>query len=123
MILPASAGQSFSGGERTRIAIARLLIDPPDLLLLDEPTNNLDEDGRAAVTALLAHRHGGALIVSHDRGLLESMDRIVSLSPVGVSVHGGGWSSWAAERDATRARAEAGIEQARRQMRVTVDML
>jgi ATPase subunit of ABC transporter with duplicated ATPase domains len=110
---------SFSGGERTRIAIARLLIDPPDLLLLDEPTNNLDDDGRAAIASLLATWRGGALLVSHDRGLLEGVDRIVALSPTGVSVHGGGWSSWVAERDAARARAEADLEKAERHARAT----
>ncbi|WP_242126620.1 ABC-F family ATP-binding cassette domain-containing protein [Sphingobium sp. Sx8-8] len=108
---------SFSGGERTRIAIAGLLIDPPNLLLLDEPTNNLDEDGRAAIAALLAGWRGGALVVSHDRMLLEQMDRIVSLSPVAVAIHGGGWSSWVAQRDAARARSEAELESAGRQMR------
>lgn len=44
---------SFSGGERTRLSIVRLLIDPPDVLLLDEPTNDLDDDGRAAIASLL----------------------------------------------------------------------
>lgn len=108
---------SFSGGERTRLAIARLLIAQPDLLLMDEPTNNLDDDGRAAIAGLLANWRGGALVVSHDRTLLEGMDRIVALSPVGVAVHGGGWSSWVAERDAARQRAEADLEEAERQIR------
>lgn len=108
---------SFSGGERTRLFIARLLIEQPDLLLLDEPTNNLDEDGRAAIAALLRGWNGGALVVSHDRALLEDVDRIVALSSVGVSVHGGGWSSWIAERDAARARADAELVEAERQVR------
>jgi len=113
----ASPLANYSGGERTRIAIARLLIDHPDLLLLDEPTNNLDEDGRAAIASLLATWRGGALVVSHDRRLLECVDRIVALSPVGVAIHGGGWSSWVAEREAAKARAEADVEQAERQAR------
>ena len=108
---------SFSGGERTRIAIARLLIDSPDLLLLDEPTNNLDDDGRTAIAKLLANWRGGALVVSHDRGLLECVDRIVALSPVGVAIHGGGWSSWLAAREAAKARAEADLDGAERQVR------
>jgi ATPase subunit of ABC transporter with duplicated ATPase domains len=108
---------SFSGGERTRIAIARLLIDPPDLLLLDEPTNNLDDEGRTAIASLLEDWRGGALVVSHDRGLLERVDRIVALSPVGVTVHGGGWSSWLAARDAATARAEADLEVAEQRTR------
>jgi ATPase subunit of ABC transporter with duplicated ATPase domains len=43
----------FSGGERTRIAVARLWLEAPDILLLDEPTNNLDDAGRAAILALI----------------------------------------------------------------------
>ncbi|NKJ44187.1 ABC-F family ATP-binding cassette domain-containing protein [Novosphingobium sp. SG720] len=108
---------SFSGGERTRLAIARVLIASPDLLLLDEPTNNLDADGRAAIADLLANWRGGALLVSHDRHLLEGVDRIVSLSPTGVAVHGGGWSSWVEARDAAKARAEANLTEAQRQAR------
>lgn len=103
---------SLSGGERTRIGIARLLIDPPDLLLLDEPTNNLDEDGRAAIAALLATWRGGALVASHDRALLEGMDRILALSPTGPELHGGGWTSYAQARDAARQRAEDELSRA-----------
>ncbi len=105
---------SFSGGERTRIGIARLLIDPPDLLLLDEPTNNLDADGRAAIAGLLAGWRGGAIVASHDRDLLEGMDRIVALSPLGITVHGGGWSAYVASRDAARDAAEDELDRAAR---------
>ncbi len=62
-----------------RIGVARLLIDAPDLLLLDEPTNNLDGEGRVAIAALIAGWRGGVLVASHDRALLEGMDRIVEL--------------------------------------------
>lgn len=103
---------SLSGGERVRIGVARLLLQAPDLLLLDEPTNNLDAEGRALVHRLIREWRGGVLVASHDRSLLEHMDRIVELTPVGVHVVGGGWSAFAAVRDAERARAAAEAEQA-----------
>jgi ATPase subunit of ABC transporter with duplicated ATPase domains len=110
---------SLSGGERTRIAIARLLLEEADLLLLDEPTNNLDADGRRAIADLIAHWRGGAIVASHDRTLLERMDRIVELSPVGVSVFGGGWSAFHAAREAERARADAALARAHEALRRT----
>ncbi|WP_226661712.1 ABC-F family ATP-binding cassette domain-containing protein [Alteriqipengyuania lutimaris] len=112
---------TLSGGERTRIGIARLQLEAPDLLLLDEPTNNLDAAGRAAIAALVEDWRGGMLVASHDRQLLENMDRIVELTPVGVTSFGGGWSAFAAARDAEReriaqesARADAALRSARR---------
>jgi ATPase subunit of ABC transporter with duplicated ATPase domains len=110
---------SLSGGERTRVALARLLIEAPDLLLLDEPTNNLDADGRVAVAQLLERWQGGVLVASHDRTLLERVDRIVELTPVGVSIFGGAWSAFAEARDAARARAEADLERASDALRNT----
>ena len=77
---------SLSGGERTRVALARLLIEEPDVLLLDEPTNNLDADGRQAVAELLGRWRGGVVVASHDRALLERVDRIVELTAVGVTI-------------------------------------
>ena len=114
--LPALAADrrlaSLSGGERTRVALARLLIEAPDLLLLDEPTNNLDSEGRQAVTELLARWRGGVVVASHDRVLLERVDRIVELTAVGVTVFGGAWPAFAEARDAARARAEAELSRA-----------
>src|SRR4051812_35155449 len=103
---------SLSGGERTRLALARLLIDAPDVLLLDEPTNNLDSDGREAVAHLLDRWQGGVIVASHDRALLERVDRILELTPVGVTLSGGGWSAFAERRDAGRMRAEADLDRA-----------
>lgn len=103
---------SLSGGERTRIGIARLMIAAADILLLDEPTNNLDAAGRAAIGALVTGWTGGMLVASHDRALLEQMDRIVELTPIGVHIVPGGWSTFAAQREAERARADATLEQA-----------
>src|SRR3546814_19640762 len=68
----------------------------PDFLLLDEPTNNLDREGRRAVQSLLAGWRGGAIVVSHDRELLEEMDAIVELTGLGAARYGGGWSAYRA---------------------------
>ena len=103
---------SLSGGERTRVALGRLIIDAPDVLLLDEPTNNLDADGREAVAQLLERWRGGAIVASHDRALLERVDRIVELTRVGVTIFGGAWPAFARQREATRARAEADLDRA-----------
>ncbi|HUH83518.1 MAG TPA: ATP-binding cassette domain-containing protein, partial [Stellaceae bacterium] len=106
------AFSSLSGGERTRVAIARLILEDADLLLLDEPTNNLDENGRRLIADLIARRRGGAIVASHDRSLLDRMDRIVELSPVGVVVFGGGWSAFHQAREAERERADAALDRA-----------
>ena len=83
---------TLSGGQRTRASLAALTFAEPDFLLLDEPTNNLDRDGRAAVIALLASWRAGAIVVSHDRELLETMDAIVELTSLGATRYGGNWS-------------------------------
>jgi ATP-binding cassette subfamily F protein uup len=63
----------LSGGERRRIALARLLLDPPELLLLDEPTNHLDVEGVDWLAHHLATRRGSMLVVTHDRWFLDAV--------------------------------------------------
>ncbi len=109
--------KGFSGGERTRIAVARLWLEAPDILLLDEPTNNLDASGRAAILALIDDWRGAALVASHDRDLLEHVDKIVELTPVGVTIFGGGWSDFAAAREARRAAAAGALDRAEGDLR------
>ena len=64
---------SFSGGEKTRLAIARLLLEAPNLLILDEPTNHLDFDTIAWLEEYLQGYKGALLIVSHDRYFLDKL--------------------------------------------------
>ena len=110
---------SFSGGERTRIALARLLVEAPDVLLMDEPTNNLDAEGRDIVRRVMEAWRGGVLVASHDRTLLDQVDRIVELSPVGVTVFSGSWAAFQQMREAAGARAEADVERAGRALKET----
>jgi ATPase subunit of ABC transporter with duplicated ATPase domains len=104
----------LSGGEQTRVRLAALLLEQPDLLVLDEPTNHLDADGRAAIADLLARWKGGAVVVSHDRALLRRMDRIVELSGLGAAVYGGNYDLYAERRAAERAAAERDLDTAER---------
>jgi len=99
---------ALSGGQRTRAALAALVFAAPDFVILDEPTNNLDRDGRAAVIDLLSTWRAGAIVVSHDRELLDTMDAIVEMTSLSVRRYGGNWSAYrerkafelaAAERD------------------------
>jgi ATPase subunit of ABC transporter with duplicated ATPase domains len=96
----------LSGGQITRARLAALLFAAPDFLLLDEPTNNLDRAGREIVIDFLAAWRGGAIVVSHDRELLETMDAIVELTSLGVARYGGNWSHFRAQkaRELTAAR-------------------
>ena len=90
---------ALSGGQRSRAALAALILAEPDVLLLDEPTNNLDRAGRDAVISLLRGWTGGAIIASHDRELLEDMDAIVELTALGAARFGGNYSAYRARKD------------------------
>lgn len=103
---------SLSGGQRTRAAIAALLAAEPDILLLDEPTNHLDAEGRAAIADLLQGWRGAAIIASHDRALLDRVDRIVELSGGAARSHGGGWRDWCARKAEEDAAAAQGLSDA-----------
>lgn len=93
-VTPETLLVTLSGGQRTRCGLAALIVDDPDFLILDEPTNNLDREGRAAVIDLLASWRAGAIVISHDRELLDTMDAIVELTSLGASRYGGNWSQY-----------------------------
>lgn len=105
---------ALSGGQRTRAALAALIFSAPDFLLLDEPTNNLDRDGRQAVIDLLAGWRAGAIVVSHDRALLETMDAIVELTTLGATRYGGNWSAYRARKALELAAAHRDLADAER---------
>ncbi|WP_316355105.1 ABC-F family ATP-binding cassette domain-containing protein [Devosia sp.] len=107
---------TLSGGQRTRLALARLILAQPDIILLDEPTNNLDADGRQAVVDLLQRWRGAAIVVSHDRTLLREMDAIVELTTLGATSYGGNWDHYAERKALELAAAEHELGTAERKV-------
>ena len=92
--LDRSVGE-MSGGETVLLRLAALLLARPDVLLLDEPTNNLDLFARRRLhEAVESWRSGVLVVVSHDRELLERVDRIAELRTGSVNWYGGGWSAY-----------------------------
>jgi ATPase subunit of ABC transporter with duplicated ATPase domains len=108
---------TLSGGEVVSLGLAAQLLKRPDVLALDEPTNNLDRAARERLAAVLADFTGCLLLVSHDRDLLDRVDRIAVLEPDGLSVHGGNFSSYEAARAVARGAAEREMRGAEQQLR------
>ncbi len=115
-VLDRRLGQ-LSGGEVSQLGLTRLLLRRPDVLLLDEPTNNLDTEARHRLYDLVEGWSRSLLVVSHDRELLERMDRIGDLRGRGVRWYGGGYSSYAAQVAAEQEAAEQAVTTARADLR------
>ena len=107
----------LSGGQVAQLGLARLVLDRPDVLLLDEPTNDLDAEARARLVDLVSTWSGSLLLVSHDRALLEHVDRIGDLRDGAVRWYGGGWSAYAAQVAAEQEAAEQAVTAARSDVR------
>ena len=85
----------LSGGERARVALAKLLYDAPNLLVLDEPTNHLDIATKRALVRALADYEGTLMFVSHDRQFLSALvTRVLELSAAGPRIYGGSYDEY-----------------------------
>ena len=89
------AVNSFSGGWRMRLQLARALMCPADLLLLDEPTNHLDLDALVWLESWLKRYAGTLVIISHDREFLDAITKVtVHLEDAGLTRYGGNFSAF-----------------------------
>jgi ATP-binding cassette subfamily F protein 3 len=106
----------FSGGWRMRVALATALFANPDLLLLDEPTNHLDLEAALWLESWLARFPGAALLVSHDRGLLDrAVEAIAFLDRGKISLTPGGFDEF------VRIRTERALQQTRAAEKVAAE--
>ena len=94
----------LSGGEKTRVALGRLLLSRPDLILLDEPTNHLDIASVAWLESYLKDYPGAVLVVSHDRYFLDRVvTKVIEVESGVVSMYTGNYTAYAAKKQQLRA--------------------
>ncbi|MBN2191781.1 MAG: ABC-F family ATP-binding cassette domain-containing protein [Polyangiaceae bacterium] len=94
---PLRSVSSLSGGERTRVALAKLLLEPKNLLFLDEPTNHLDIPAAEILEEALVGFPGTVLFVSHDRRFLENVStRIIAFGAAGLDTYEGSFGDYLA---------------------------
>ena len=95
----------LSGGERTRLALARLLLEEPNFLVLDEPTTHLDISSREALEQVLLQYEGALLFVSHDRALISLLaTRLLIVEDGRMGLYSGTFEEWAKTRDESAVR-------------------
>ncbi|MEU3231085.1 ABC-F family ATP-binding cassette domain-containing protein [Nocardiopsis alba] len=112
---------TLSGGETVLTALAGIALRRPDVTLLDEPTDNLDRDARERFYEAVEHWHGVLIVVSHDRELLDRVDRIAELRHGRVRTWGGNHTAYterlAVEQEAARRTVRSAEADVRRESR------
>ena len=95
---------AVSGGQRTRVLLARLLLGQADILLLDEPTNHLDMQAIAWLEDFLANYRGTVLVISHDRYFLDRItNRIFEVENGKLTAYKGNYSAYVRQKEEIRA--------------------
>jgi ATP-binding cassette subfamily F protein 3 len=109
--------ETLSGGEKTKIALLRLLLTRPDLLLLDEPTNHLDVETLEWLESYLTRSRTPFLVISHDRRFLDQCcNEIWELKNGSLTIFGGNYSFYRSEKELQLARQLEAAEQATRKI-------
>ena len=109
-------GECFclSGGEWTRLRLAKYFSLPNEFIILDEPTNHLDQNSRNILTDIIKNLENGCLIVSHERSLLQAVESIIEISETGIQIYGGNWDFYYEQRLKERSRLKQQIQQAKK---------
>lgn len=90
---------SLSGGQKTKVFLAGMMIHEPEVILLDEPTNHLDQESRHLLYDFIEKTNSTVVMVSHDRTLLNLADTIFELSNQGISTYGGNYDFYAEQKE------------------------
>ena len=91
--------ETLSGGQKTRVALGKLLISKPDILLLDEPTNHLDMESISWLETYLLNYPGAVFIVSHDRYFLDKVvTKVIEIDAGQVRMYSGNYSAYAEKK-------------------------
>ncbi|MEV7077958.1 ribosomal protection-like ABC-F family protein [Streptomyces sp. NPDC093516] len=109
--------RTLSGGQVVSLGLAAQLLRRPDVLLLDEPTNNLDTDARHKLYDVLSDFTGCLLLVSHDRALLDRMDRIAELGSDELRFYGGNFTDYEEAVRAEQEVAEKNVRNAEQELK------
>ncbi|WP_089732486.1 ABC-F family ATP-binding cassette domain-containing protein [Chryseobacterium jejuense] len=91
--------EGLSGGQKTKVFLAGIQINQPDVIILDEPTNHLDLEGRKLLYDLIEKVSVTVVIVSHDRMLLNLVDTIFELSNQGIATYGGNYDFYSEQKE------------------------
>ena len=95
---------TLSGGQKTRVALGKLLLQKPDLIILDEPTNHLDMSSITWLETYLLNYRGAVIIVSHDRYFLDRIaNKVIELDNTKATVFTGNYTDYAAKKEMLRA--------------------
>ena len=93
----------LSGGQKTRVALGRLLVTKPDIIMLDEPTNHLDMASIAWLENYLLNYKGAVIIVAHDRYFLDRIvTKVVEISRHTATVFPGNYTEYAKQKEVQR---------------------
>ena len=108
----------LSGGQKTRVSLARLLVSHPDLILLDEPTNHLDIASIAWLENFLLNYKGAVIVVSHDRFFMDRVvSKVVEISMHHCAVYRGNYSAYAEAAEKVREIRQKAYENQQREIR------
>lgn len=109
---------TLSGGQKTRVALGKLLLSKPDIILLDEPTNHLDMNSISWLETFLMNYDGAVLIVSHDRYFLDKVvTKIIEISNTKARTYRGNYSDFVIKRDQIHAIEQKEYEKQQQEIR------